>query len=278
MKKIIKEIVILTTAEAIVAAAVFFFLNASKTSVGSVSGLGIILGNFVKLPLSIITMILNVVLLTVGFITCGKEFGLKTVYTSLMMPIFIWIFENIFPEFTSFTNSQELDVLCYCLVVSLGQSILFNDNASSGGLDIIGKMMNRFLNIDYGKAISYFGMCIALCSYFVSDSKTLILSILGTYFNGIVLDYFIFDQNVKRRVCIITKYEKELREFIINDLHSGATVYEAIGAYNMEKRNEIITIVDKSEYQKLRRFLAELDPKAFLSVYKVSEMHYEPKK
>ena len=90
----------------------------------------------------------------------------------------------------------------------------------------------------------------------IRDSKkTVVLSILGTYFNGIVLDHFIFDHNIKRRVCIITQKEEELRQFIIHDLHSGATIYEAIGAYNMEKRREIITIVDKGEYQKLMKFI-----------------------
>lgn len=111
----------------------------------------------------------------------------------------------------------------------------------------------------------------------VYDKKTVVLSILGTYFNGMVLDHFIFDNNIKRRVCIITEKEEELRQFIIHDLHSGATVYEAIGAYNLEKHNEIITIVDKSEYQKLMKFINQADPKAFITVYHVSNMRYQPK-
>ena len=227
--------------------------------------------------LSAITMILNVVLLIVGFLTCGKEFGIKTVYTSIMLPIFLALFEIVFPNFESFTNSQELDVLCYILVVSVGLSILFNRNASSGGLDIVAKIMNKYLHMELGKAMSLSGMCVALSAALVYDKKTVVLSILGTYFNGIVLDHFIFDHNIKRRVCIITPKEKELREFIIHELHSGATVYEAYGAYNMEKRNEIITIVDKAEYQKLMKFINTLDPKAFITVYNVSDMRYQPK-
>ena len=111
----------------------------------------------------------------------------------------------------------------------------------------------------------------------VYDKKTVVLSILGTYFNGMVLDHFIFDHNIKRRVCIITKKEEELRNFIIHDLHSGATIYESIGAYNMQKRNEIITIVDKSEYQKLMNHITKEDPQAFVTVYNVSSMRYQPK-
>ena len=275
---IIKETVILTVAVAIIAAAVYFFLVPSHTSVSSISGLGIVLSNFVPLQLSAITMILNVVLLIIGFFTCGREFGVKTVYTSVMLPLFLGLFEIIFPNFGSLTDSQELDVLCYVLVVSVGLSILFNRNASSGGLDIVAKIMNKYLHMELGKAMSLSGMCVALSAALVYDKKTVVLSILGTYFNGIVLYHFIFDHNIKRRVCIITKKEEELRQFIIHDLHSGATIYEAIGAYNMEKRREIITIVDKGEYQKLMKFINQEDPKAFITVYNVSNMRYQPKK
>ena len=275
---IVKETVILTVAVAIIAAAVYFFLVPSHTSVSSISGLGIVLSNFVPLQLSAITMILNVVLLIIGFFTCGREFGVKTVYTSVMLPLFLGLFEIIFPNFGSMTDSQELDVLCYVLVVSVGLSILFNRNASSGGLDIVAKIMNKYLHMELGKAMSLSGMCVALSAALVYDKKTVVLSILGTYFNGIVLDHFIFDHNIKRRVCIITKKEEELRQFIIHDLHSGATIYEAIGAYNMEKRHEIITIVDKGEYQKLMKYINQEDPKAFITVYNVSNMRYQPKK
>ena len=275
--EILKETGILTVAVAIIAAAVYFFLVPSHASVSSISGLGIVLSNFIPLPLSVITMILNVVLLLIGFVTCGKEFGVKTVYTSVMLPVFLGLFEMLFPNFESMTDSQELDVLCYILVVSVGLSILFNRNASSGGLDIVAKIMNKYLHMELGKAMSLSGMCVALSAALVYDKKTVVLSILGTYFNGIILDHFIFDNNIKRRVCIITKKEEELRQFIIRDLHSGATIYEATGAYNFEKHNEIITIVDKSEYQKLMKFINELDPKAFITVYNVSSMKYQPK-
>ena len=274
---LVPETVILTAAVAIIAAAVFFFLVPSHAAVSSISGLGIVLANFVPLPLSVITMILNVALLLIGFVTCGREFGAKTVYTSIMLPAFLGLFERLFPQYTSLTDSQELDVLCYILVVSVGLSILFNRNASSGGLDIVAKIMNKYLHIDLGRAMSLSGMCVALSAALVYDKKTVVLSVLGTYFNGLVLDHFIFDHNIKRRVCIITKKEEELRQFILNDLHSGATVYESFGAYNMEKRREIITIVDKSEYQKLMNFMNREDPQAFITVYTVSDMRYQPK-
>ena len=274
---LVKEAAILTGGVAIIAAAVYFFLVPSHASVSSISGLGIVLANFVPLPLSAITMILNVVLLIIGFFTCGREFGVKTVYTSVMLPVFIALFERLFPDIGSLTDSQELDVLCYILVVSVGLSILFNRNASSGGLDIVAKIMNKYLHMELGRAMSLSGMCVALSAALVYDKKTVVLSILGTYFNGLVLDHFIYDHNIKRRVCIITEKEEALRRFILSDLHSGATVYESYGAYNMQKRREIITIVDKSEYQKLMNYMNQEDPQAFITVYTVSDIRYRPK-
>ena len=274
---LVKEAAILTGGVAIIAAAVYFFLVPSHASVSSISGLGIVLANFVPLPLSAITMILNVVLLIIGFFTCGREFGAKTVYTSVMLPVFIALFERLFPDIGSLTDSQELDVLCYILVVSVGLSILFNRNASSGGLDIVAKIMNKYLHMELGRAMSLSGMCVALSAALVYDKKTVVLSILGTYFNGLVLDHFIFDHNIKRRVCIITEKEEALRRFILSDLHSGATVYESYGAYNMQKRREIITIVDKGEYQKLMNYMNQEDPQAFITVYTVSDIRYRPK-
>ena len=247
---LLKEIAILTVAVAIIAAAVFFFLVPSHTAVSSISGLAIVMSNLVPLTVSQITFILNIGLLIIGFILCGPEFGYKTVYTSIMLPIFMGIFEMVLPNNQSLTGDQTLDVLAYILVVSVGLSILFNRNASSGGLDIVAKIMNKFLHMEIGKAMSLAGMCVALSSGLVYDSKTVVLSVIGTYFNGIVLDYFIFGQNEKKRVCIISQKEEMVRDFILHTLHSGATVYEARGAYNMEVRNEIIVIVDKQEDRK----------------------------
>ena len=273
----LKETAVMTIAVGIIAAAVYFFLIPSQTSISSISALAIIIAHYVPLHVSTVTMILNVVLLLIGFITCGKEFGAKTVYTSILLPLYLAVFEHVFPDFESLTNSTELDVLCYILVVSFGLSILFNMNASSGGLDIVAKIMKKYLHVELGKAMSISGMCVALSSELIYDKKAVVLSVLGTYFNGIVLDHFIFGQNVKRRVCIITKYEEEVRRFILHELHSGATFYEAVGAYNMQKYREIITIVDKNEYQKLMNYVSKKDPEAFVTVYTVSDMRYRPK-
>ena len=273
----IKEFIMITIATAIVAAAVFFFLVPSNVSVGSISGLAIVIGNFVPLQISAITMILNVGLLIIGFLFVGREFGGKTIYTSILLPVIIGILERVYPNNTSITGDPFQDMICYVFLVSIGLAMLFNRNASSGGLDIVAKLMNKFLHMDLGNAMSVSGMVVALSSGLVYDAKIVVLSVLGTYLNGIVLDHFIFGFNLKKRVCIVSERMEEIRQFILHGLHSGATIYEAYGAYNYDPRREIITIVDKNEYAKLMGFIERVDPNAFVTVYTVNKIIYKPK-
>ncbi|MGN0334794.1 MAG: YitT family protein [Lachnospiraceae bacterium] len=273
----IKEWAVITFATVIVAASVFFFLIPSGLSVGSISGLAIVTANFIPFNISVITMIMNVTLLIIGFLFLGRDFGIKTVYTSILLPAVIGVLEILFPEGQSLTNDAFIDMICYCFFVSIGLSILFNRNASSGGLDIIAKLMNKFLRMDLGHAMSLSGMCVAVSSILVSDIKVVILSIIGTYFNGIILDHFIFGSTIKKRVCIISKKEEEIKNYILYELHSGATFYQAYGAYEGRPYNEIITIVDKNEYLQLMNYLSKTDPDAFITVYAVNEIIYKPK-
>lgn len=279
MKKsdFMKEFIVITFATLIVSAAVFFFLIPSQVSVGSISGLAMILGNIIPLHISIITFILNGLLLIIGFLLIGNEFGAKTVYTSLLLPLFLRIFEIWFPDFSSINGDPFLDMVCYIFVVSIGLAILFRENASSGGLDIVAKLLNKYFRMDMGKAMALPGMCVALSSILFYDKKLVVLSLLGTYLNGLVLDHFIFGLNLKKRVCIISEKEAEIRSFILNRLHSGATIYEGRGAYDGQPKTEIITIVDKNEYALLMSYLLKTDPSAFVTVYTVSEVIYRPK-
>ena len=276
-KDAIKEFIIITFADIIVGVAVFFFLVPSKLSIGSISGLAIVLSNLVPLTISQLTMIMNVALLIVSFLLVGRDFGIKTVYTSILLPIVIGVFEVVFPNNQSLTGDQALDGIGYCLVVSIGLSMLFTRNASSGGLDIIAKLMNKFLRMDLGKAMGLSGMAVALSSALVYDTKTVVLSVFGTYFSGIVLDHFIFGSTLKKRVCIISQKHDEILDFILHELHSGATQYHAYGTYTDTMRMEINTIVDKTEYMKLINFITKTDPDAFVTIYAVNEMMYKPK-
>lgn len=277
VKENIKDFLVITAGIMIVALAVFFFLVPSNVSVGSIAGLAVVLANFIPLSVAALTMLMNIILLIFGFIFIGRDFGVKTVYTAILLPTLMGILEVIFPDNQSLTNDQTLDVICYCVLVSIGMAMLFNRNASSGGLDIVAKFMNKYFRMELGKASSMAGMVVALSSALVYDKKTLVLSILGTYFNGMVVDHFIFGSNVRKRVCIISEKEKEILDFILYELHSGATTYHAYGTYSDAKYNEICVIVDKNEYQKLMGFVTENDPDAFVTVCTISEMMYKPK-
>lgn len=276
-KRLLKEILTISFGTLIVACAVYFFMLPSHVSVGSGAALAMIIGNFVPIPISVITFALNVVLLIIGFFLIGSEFGAKTVYCSLLMPVYIAVFEWLFPGFQSITQDQLLDVLCYTLVVGMGLSILFTCNASSGGLDIVAKIMNKYLRMELGRAMSLSGMLVALASALCYDSKTVVLSVLGTYFGGMVVDHFIFGINIKRRVCIISPKVDDIVHYILYELRSGASLNHTIGAYDNVVRKEIITIVDKQEFKALMDYIRKVDPKAFVTVYAVSEMRYQPK-
>ena len=278
LRNTIKEFAVITLGNAIVAASVFFFMLPSHVSVGSGTALAMVLSNFIPLPVSVIALIQNILLLIIGFIFVGREFGAKTVYCAITMPLMLGVLEQIFPNFQSITQDPLLDVLCYILVVGVGLSILFSRNASSGGLDIVAMLMNKFLGMELGKAMGLSGMIVAASSALVYDSKTVVLSLLGTYFGGLVVDHFIFGMNIKRRVCVISEKLDEIVHYVIHDLHSGATLNDIIGAYDNTPRREMITIVDKTEYRKLMEFIKKTDPKAFVTVYSVNEMRYIPKK
>lgn len=274
----LREFVIITIGTIIAASAVYFFMLPSHVAVGSGSALALILSNYIPLPVSVLSLILNVFLLLMGFLLIGPEFGIKTVYSAIALPFILGVYEKIFPDFQSLTQDPALDVLCYILVVGIGMALLFSCNASSGGLDIVAKIMNKFLRMDIGQAMSTAGMAVALSSALCYDKKTVVLSILGTYFGGIVVDHFIFGLNIKRRVCIISPKLEEITQFVLHTLHSGATLNEIIGAYDNTPRRELITIVDKQEFKSLMDHVRKVDPTAFITVYAVSEVSYQPKK
>ena len=271
------DFLMLTVGTFIVAVAVYFFMLPGHVTVGSASALALVISNFVPFPVSIITFVINFLLLIIGYLLIGPEFGIKTVYSSLLLPVFLGLFELILPDMQSITGDQLLDVICYTLVVGIGLSILFSCNASSGGLDIVAKLMNKFLRMDLGQAMSFSGILVSLSSALCYDTKTVVLSVLGTYLGGIIIDNFIFGMNIKRRVCIISEKNDEILSFILHELHSGATLYDGIGAYNNQTRREIITIVDKQEYRRLMDFVLSTDPTAFMTVYSVQEINYRPK-
>ena len=274
----VKEFFIITFGAVLVGAAIYFFMLPSHLAVGSASALAMVLSNYIPLSVSVINLILNIVLLIIGFMLIGPGFGVKTVYTSVMVPVSMGIYEIFFPNLESLTGDPLLDVICYILLVGRAMAILFSHNASSGGLDIVAKIMHKYLKIDLGSAVSISGIAVALTSALFYDTKTVVISVLGTYFGGMIVDHFIFGLNIKRRVCVISPKLEEITDYILYQLHSGATLNEITGAYDRTLKKEVIAIVDKHEYRKLMDFIKKVDPKAFVTVYAVSEIRYQPKR
>ncbi len=272
-----KEFLIINFGAFLASVAIYFFMLPCHIVVGSGTALAMVASNFIPLPISVLSLALNVILLIVGFLLIGPTFGAKTVYTSLMIPMFLGLFEWIFPNFQSLTEEPMLDLICYALIVGMAMAILFSHNASSGGLDIIAKILNKYFRIELGRASALAGVAVSLTSALCYDTKTVVLSVLGTYFGGIVVDHFIFGLNIKRKVCVISPKLDEIVQFILHDLNSGATMNEIIGAYDNTPRREVITIVDKHEYRRLMEFIKNVDPKAFVTVYSVNEIRYQPK-
>ena len=273
----IQDMAVITFATFIVAVAVYFFMMPNNLAIASIAGLAVVLQNFIPLSVATISLIFNVGLLIIGFIFVGREFGGKTVYTSVILPIFVGIFEKLFPKYNGLTGDAFLDMICYIFIVSIGLSLLFNHNASSGGLDIIVKILNKYLHIDKGKAMSIAGMLVSLSAIFAYDKKTVVLSVLGTYLNGIILDYFLFGTNIKKKVCILSRKNEEIKKYILKNMHSGATLYKVIGAYNNEEHEEVVAIVNKREYGVLMQFIRRTDPDAFVTVSTINEVMYKPK-
>ena len=273
----IRDMAVITFATFIVAVAVFFFMMPNNLAIASIAGLAVVLQKFIPLSVATISLIFNVGLLIIGFIFVGREFGGKTLYTSVILPIFVGIFEKLFPKYNGLTGDPFLDMICYIFIVSIGLSLLFNHNASSGGLDIIVKILNKYLHIDKGKAMSIAGMLVSLSAIFAYDTKTVVLSVLGTYLNGIILDYFLFGTNIKKKVCILSRKNEEIKKYILKNMHSGATLYKVIGAYNNEEHEEVVAIVNKREYGVLMQFIRRTDPDAFVTVSTINEVMYKPK-
>ena len=278
-KKILKEYSIITFGAVLAAAAIYFFMLPLDIAIGSGSAIAMLLNHFFpQIPISVYSLVFNVIMLLLGFLLIGREFGAKTVFASIIVPVSLGVFELIFgAKFKSLTNDPILDTICYILIVGIAMAILFSHNASSGGLDIVAKIMSKYLKMGLGTAVSISGIAVALTSFFYSDAKTAVVSVLGTYFSGLLVDKFIFGLNIKRRVCIISKRLDEIVDFVLHELHSGATLYESIGAYDKVTRREAVVIVDKNEYVALMDKIKEIDPKAFVTVIAVNELSYQPK-
>ena len=272
LKNTVREFAVITFAMLIVSAAVYFFMVPSKIVMGSISGLALVFSQLTGISMSILTFFLNAILLVIGFLLIGKDFGAKTIYTSILLPIFLWIFERLIPVTESVTGNQVFDLVTYTLIVALGQAMLFHVNASSGGLDIVAKILNKFAHMELGKAVMLSGFVTAMTSILVYDVPTLIVSLLGTYANGMAVDYFIDGFNKKKKICILSNDYEVIKEHILNHMKRGVTLYKAQGGYEKTERTELVTIMTVNEYRQLLNYLQTANIEAFVTVSTINEV------
>mgnify|MGYP000995511416 FL=1 len=272
------DFILITIGTIICGIATYFFMVPSNLAIASVSGVAILIGKFVPLSKAMLILILNLVLLVISWFFVGREFTIKSIYPSVGLPVVMMILGYFTPNYHGVMNDQFLDMICYLFLCDLGIALMVVRNASSGGLDVLYKMANKYLNIDFGVATSVIGLFISAPAIFIYDPKTGVLSILGTYVTGIIIDHYVFGMTTKLKVCILSKKNDEICEYIINELHSGVTRYEASGGFTGDKFDEINVIVNRNEYAKLMKHLREVDPDAFATVTNIHDVMYRPKR
>ena len=277
-KTSIIDFILITIGMIICGIATYFFMVPSNLAIASVSGVAILIGKFVPLSKAMIILILNLVLLVISWFFVGHEFTIKSIYPSVGLPVVMMILGHFTPNYHGVMNDQFLDMICYLFLCDLGIALMFVRNASSGGLDVLYKMANKYMNIDFGVATSVVGLFISAPAIFIYDPKTGVLSILGTYVTGIIIDHYVFGMTTKLKVCILSKKNDEICEYILNELHSGVTRYEASGGFTGDKFDEINVIVNRNEYAKLMKHLREVDPDAFATVTNIHDVMYRPKR
>ncbi len=287
-KKFWVELIIMTLGMIVTACAVYYFLVPSKLIIGTISGLSIVISGicekFFGFPLNVSTVIfiINAILLVLAYILIDKEFGIKTVYTALILGPLIGVLEKYFPyqnyisttsEIPSIMGDLWLDLCCFVLLLSLAQAVLFKINASTGGLDILAKIVNKYLHFDIGTSVSVAGWIICCTAFMINDARLVIIGLIGTWINGLVVDYFTASFNRKKKVSIISNQHEEIRQFIINDISRGLTIYNVKGGYSGEDKVKLEVFLSTDEFSDLMKFINDNEINAFITAGNVSEVY-----
>lgn len=272
-RKTATDVFVILLGMGLTAISIHFFLKPSGLIVGSTSGLAIIIETLTGIPISIVTFLINIVLLVVANFLIGKEFGGKTIFASLILSPFLWLCERFFPKQPSIMQDPWLDLLCFVLILSFAQALLFRINASTGGLDIVAKLLNKFCHIEMGTAVTISGFVISLTAFAINDTRMVIIGLIGTYLNGLVIDQFSVGFGSKKRACIISDRHEEIQDYIVHTLHRGVTLYRVTGGYKNEERIELQTILTRSEFSKLMEKLQSEHYNCFITAGNINEVY-----
>ena len=281
-----KELIIMTLGMLVGAAAVYYFLVPSKLIIGTISGLSIVISALlanvgITVKVSTVIVVINAILLVMAYFLIGKEFGLKTVYTALILGPLMDFWDAVYPytRFLSETGQTSVmgdvwfDLLSFVLLLSASQAILFRINASTGGLDILAKIVNKYLHFDIGTSVSIAGAVICCTAFAINPFRMVVIGLIGTWINGLVIDYFTAALNKRKRVCVVSKEPEKIRAFIIDRLVRGCSLYEVTGGYSGERMTEVQALLTQTEFSDLMKFIQDNDIKAFITAGNVSEVY-----
>lgn len=280
-----KEFIIMTIGMLITAIAVYYFLVPSKLIVGTTSGLAIVVSGVfeaigIHVKVSVALTIINVILLIMAFFMVDGEFGVKTVYASLILGPFMDLFDWIYPYTKFLTEPGQIsvmgniwfDLLCFVFILSAAQAILFSINGSTGGLDILGKIVSKYCHMEIGTAVSIAGAVVACTAFAINPFQMVVIGLIGTWLNGIVIDYFTASLSRRKSVSITTDNAEPIRKYIIEDLVRGCSIYETRGGYSGDNRTEIRSIMGQSELASLLEYIKENKINAFVTAQNVNEV------
>lgn len=276
------ELFIMTAGMFIAALGVYFFLIPSKLIVGSITGLSLVIAKLMPfISVGNVIFIINAILLVLSFVLIGNEFGAKTVYTALILGPMIDFLGTIVPMkesmFAVHVGAQLIanpwfDLICFVVILSASQSILFSINASTGGLDILAKIINKYTGVSLGTSVAVAGGLICCTAFAINPPSLVIIGIIGTWLNGLILNHFMMSMNVKNRVFVIAKEHERVQDYVINTLKRGVTLHEVIGGYSHQKSTQLEIVLTNEELSNLMEFLGRENIDSFCTTDTVSEV------
>jgi uncharacterized membrane-anchored protein YitT (DUF2179 family) len=272
MRKKTRDFFLINVGLILVAIGICFFKVPNKFATGGVSGLAIIASSFFpKIDVGPMMMIINIILLIIGFFFLGSDFGSKTVYSSFALSGLVWIVQKLFPLVKPLTNDMMLELVFSIIFPAVGSAIVFNCNASTGGTDIVAKILNKYTKLDIGKTLLISDFMIAAGAGTVFGVKIALYSILGLIMKAFMIDLVLEGLNVSKQMVIISSKPHEIESYIVHELNRSATVYKAEGAFTHNPEEVINTILSRRQAIKLRTFIREIDPGAFITISNTSE-------
>ena len=272
MKSKLKNFSLLTISTLIMAVGIYFFKFANNFTFGGITGIAVLVAKFLPISASDFSFVVNILLLIIGWIVLGKSFAEKTAYSTILLSISLSLLERIYPMSHPLTNEPLLELIFAILLPALGSAILFNIGASSGGTDVIAMILKKYTSVDIGKGLMISDLIFTLAGFLVFNVKTGLYSLFGLIMRSALIDNFIESFNRSKYFHVVTSNATCICDFIQNDLQSGATIVNATGAFTGDDKYIILTVLSPSQAVKLRNFIKEQDPKAFLLVSNTSEI------